>query len=237
MFSSLIIASCLLGAGCSSAHADLAAPLGATLTHAAGIPDDTGAPDSPAVSNEWVRDLPLIRKAYLESAWSDLARLVIGADADLDLTYFYLDRSAEGLSYASAAKIYYVRARNAPNCIGPFETCHGYSPNSNLEPRLAIGPHLEMQAGSTSLQQLVTLSSRIWTALSDEQRNMLETRYVVDVLPERNYGMIVHIQTVNESTPGSTAGSQLGARYASATYVTALSRGLCRIGTIRQLAS
>lgn len=171
------------------------------------------------VSEQWLKSLPLIRKAYLDGTWGELAKLVIASDTNLDLAYFYLGRSAEGLGHASAAKVYYVRSRNAPNCVGQFEICHGYSPVSDLEPRLQIVTRLEAEVGGTSPQQLITLPSQLWGALSEQQRNQLEDRYVVDVISERNYGVILNVQQVNESTPGTTAGSQLGAAYASAAYV------------------
>jgi hypothetical protein len=171
------------------------------------------------VSEAWSSNLPRIRKAYLEGTWSELVRLVLTSNANLDLAYFYLGRGAEGLGYTAAARTYYIRARSAPHCVGEFEVCHGYSPVSDLEPRLSIITSAEAAAGPTSLQPFAAFPAGLWNALSEEQRNVLDERYVVEVIAEKNYGVIIDAQTVNESTPGSTAGSQLGAAYGSAAYL------------------
>jgi hypothetical protein len=47
---------------------------------------------------------------YRSGDWASLSRLIIKVHRDLDLYWFYLGRSAEGLAFPSAAKHYYEKA-------------------------------------------------------------------------------------------------------------------------------
>ena len=53
----------------------------------------------------------------------------------------------------------------------------------------------------------------------------ISERNLVNIIPSNTAGIIIDAQTINESTPGTTAGSQLGAAYGSALYVDRAFRG------------
>ena len=61
--------------------------------------------------------------------------------------------------------------------------------------------------------------SHVWEALTQEQRQVLQVKYVADPILVNSYGTIVDAQSLNESTPGSNAGSELGSAIGQATYI------------------
>lgn len=66
---------------------------------------------------------------------------------------------------------------------------------------------------------ILKIPQPIWDALTTDQQVSLTGRYTVSLVAAKSYGTIIDIQIVNESTPGSNAGSRLGAAYGSAAYV------------------
>jgi len=74
-------------------------------------------------------------------------------------------------------------------------------------------------SGSSLAAQTLTLPQHIWDSLEAGQRDVFSERYIVNVIPGSSYGIILDAQTMNESTSGTTSGSQLGAAYGSAIYV------------------
>jgi hypothetical protein len=66
---------------------------------------------------------------------------------------------------------------------------------------------------------MLNVPQHIYDGLTADQRKVLGDRYTVNVLEGKSYGLIIDSQGLNESTRGTTAGSQLGSRVASAAYV------------------
>jgi hypothetical protein len=66
---------------------------------------------------------------------------------------------------------------------------------------------------------LIGIPQHVWDELDSEQQRIVSSRFVISPLPGDNYGIVINVQVLNESTTGSTAGSQLGAAYGSAAYV------------------
>jgi hypothetical protein len=73
--------------------------------------------------------------------------------------------------------------------------------------------------GSPLAAQTLTLPQHIWDSLEAGQKDVISERYIVNVIPGSSYGIILDAQTMNQSTPGTTSGSQLGGAYGSAIYV------------------
>lgn len=67
--------------------------------------------------------------------------------------------------------------------------------------------------------EVLTIPQHIWDGLQVQQRAMLGERFVISVREGNGYGVIIDAQSLNESTRGSNAGSQLGAALGSSTYV------------------
>ncbi|MCW2240662.1 hypothetical protein [Azospirillum canadense] len=65
----------------------------------------------------------------------------------------------------------------------------------------------------------LTVSTAIWFALTDRERAMVRDRFDVDVSERVNYGTIIDVQGVDESTSGTASGSALGGALGSAMYV------------------
>lgn len=74
-------------------------------------------------------------------------------------------------------------------------------------------------ATATYAADMLNVSQNIWDSLSADQRTTLGARYVVNVVEGKSYGTILDAQSLNESTAGTNAGSELGARYGNAAYV------------------
>lgn len=66
---------------------------------------------------------------------------------------------------------------------------------------------------------LLNIPQHIWDGLHNEHRSRLSERYLVNVMAGNTYGTILDAQNLNESTAGSSAGTELGSRYMSAAYV------------------
>ncbi|MGH8559791.1 MAG: hypothetical protein ACRESZ_20530 [Methylococcales bacterium] len=65
---------------------------------------------------------------YNRQEWESLAKAVIQGNTNIDLDWYYLARSAEGLGLDKAAKIYYI------NALSTIHKCHrssGYSYNDD----------------------------------------------------------------------------------------------------------
>jgi len=97
-----------------------------------------------------LRDSLFTLKIYLENRgvmhalygsgdWMSLAKLVIQVDFANDLNWFYLGRSAEGLGFYKAAKIYYLQAASSNHkCNNPTtgDECAGLHFPSDIVSRL-----------------------------------------------------------------------------------------------------
>lgn len=69
------------------------------------------------------------------------------------------------------------------------------------------------------LARTLHVPSHVWEILTPEQQQSVQGRYVANAIPSNSYGTIIDAQSLNESTPGSNAGSQLGAAIGQAAYV------------------
>lgn len=72
---------------------------------------------------------------------------------------------------------------------------------------------------NASSAEVLNIPQHIWDGLQTDQRNLIGERFVVNVRDGNSYGIIIDAQSLNESTRGSNAGSQLGAALGSSTYV------------------
>ena len=70
-----------------------------------------------------------------------------------------------------------------------------------------------------TIARTLHVPSHVWTAMSGAQLELLRVKYVADQVPANSYGTIIDAQSLNESTPGSNAGSELGAAIGQAAYI------------------
>jgi hypothetical protein len=68
-------------------------------------------------------------------------------------------------------------------------------------------------------EEILKVSRAAWNGLSDSERARIQASHVVDIRELNSYGSIVDTQGVNESTPGSAAGTALGSSIAEAAYI------------------
>ncbi len=81
------------------------------------------------------------------------------------------------------------------------------------------------EAAPTPTKTIAHLSKDNWDALSpDEQAKLQDTHAVRTHQPDR-YGVITDVQTVDQSTPGTSGGAALGGAVASAAYIDRSLRG------------
>jgi hypothetical protein len=95
-----------------------------------------------------------MRVYYAKKDWENLAKVVIKSDFGIDLYWYYLGRSAEGLGFAHAAQTYYRKALSsdlkckdlliAPHPTGTNE-CDGVKIPQQVNERLLI---VDKSAGS-----------------------------------------------------------------------------------------
>lgn len=69
----------------------------------------------------------LHRARYEQGQWKDLALHVAQLGYNIDQSYFYLGRAAEGLGHVKAARTYYELAiASRAKCGRVFDTCDGF---------------------------------------------------------------------------------------------------------------
>ena len=66
------------------------------------------------------------RKFYNMELWVELAGLTLKNGHEVDINYYYLGRSAEGLGFTEAAKVYYKNALVVFECAGWINNCDGF---------------------------------------------------------------------------------------------------------------
>jgi outer membrane lipoprotein SlyB len=72
---------------------------------------------------------------------------------------------------------------------------------------------------SVFAQSLLDVATEAWHDLSPAEKAEIQTNYIIRTIPTNSYGLIVDVQGVDQSTPGSTGGSALGGAVASASYI------------------
>ena len=65
----------------------------------------------------------------------------------------------------------------------------------------------------------LTLSASTWESLDLQQRDVVLARYAVEVADKARFARIVNVQGVNESSPGTTAGAELGSLVGQTRYI------------------
>lgn len=65
----------------------------------------------------------------------------------------------------------------------------------------------------------ITVPDATWGALNSEQRDRVTARFAVSVAEKGRFAKIVHVQSINESTAGTTAGAELGSSFGQARYI------------------
>lgn len=69
------------------------------------------------------------------------------------------------------------------------------------------------------------VAQQAWTKLSGGERESIQKRFLVDVLPATAFGVIIDTQGVDESRPGTNGGAVLGSAIGNAAYIdSAISR-------------
>lgn len=66
---------------------------------------------------------------------------------------------------------------------------------------------------------IAMIAATAWQELTGEERARIEATHELKVVPPQQFGVVIDVQGENQSTPGSTAGSNLGAAVAGAGYV------------------
>ena len=66
------------------------------------------------------------RKFYNMELWAELAELTLKNGHEVDINYYYLGRSAEGLGFTEAAKVDYKNALMVVESAGRINNCDGF---------------------------------------------------------------------------------------------------------------
>lgn len=84
-------------------------------------------------------------------------------------------------------------------------------------------------------QQIIKVSQLAWSNLAPAERDFIQKSYVVSVISQDSFGLIIDNQGVNESTSGTNGGAALGGSIANAAYVDSAIRGR-NYSAVNQLA-
>lgn len=74
-------------------------------------------------------------------------------------------------------------------------------------------------SANASAQQPIKVSQSAWIALTPTERELIQQKHVVDLAEQDTFGIIIDNQGVNESTSGTSGGSNLGGAIANAAYI------------------
>ena len=88
---------------------------------------------------------------------------------------------------------------------------------------------------SASAQQVIKVSQIAWSNLTPTERDLIQKSYVVSVVSQDSFGVIIDNQGVNQSTSGTNGGAALGGSIANAAYVDSAIRGR-NYSAVNQLA-
>ena len=84
---------------------------------------------------------------------------------------------------------------------------------------LCTGVFLLLIAWSAGAQESLKVSSKTWAELSSAEREHIQQTATVDVRPVNSFGVIVDVQGVDQSQPGTNGGAALGAAVGNAAYI------------------
>lgn len=105
----------------------------------------------------------------------------------------------------------------------------GYAPVAKVEvPELGAWKLTAPTAAEPpppSVKSIAHLSKGAWEELSAEEKAKLEGTHAIRTHEPDRYGVITDVQTVDQSTPGTTGGAALGGAVASAAYIDRSLRG------------
>jgi hypothetical protein len=88
-------------------------------------------------ATQWGATRRTLKYFHDTSQWGALALNVMKIGFNDDLTWYYLGRAAEELSYLDAARIYYAASLGAPRCNGAlFNNCDGFDLPADAQRRL-----------------------------------------------------------------------------------------------------
>lgn len=85
--------------------------------------------------------------------------------------------------------------------------------------RLSFSFLLFFAAGFANAQSTLKVSGLAWQGLSLDERESIQRRYVVETLAPESFGTIIDNQAADRSSPGTTAGANLGQAVANAAYI------------------
>lgn len=68
-------------------------------------------------------------------------------------------------------------------------------------------------------QPLIRVSQSAWVTLSPTEHAAIQEKFIVELVEQDAFGMIIDNQGVNESTNGTTGGTNLGGAMANAAYI------------------
>lgn len=72
---------------------------------------------------------------------------------------------------------------------------------------------------AASAQQLLKVPQPVWAALAQAERDVIQQRYLVELASPETFGVIIDNQGIDESTPGTSGGANLGQAVANAAYI------------------
>lgn len=102
----------------------------------------------------------------------------------------------------------------------------GYTPAALVELPTSEGSRVTVLiATPTPTKAIAHLSQENWDALAPEERDKLQQIHAVRTYAVDRFGVITDVQTIDQSTPGTSAGAALGGAVASAAYIDRSLRG------------
>ncbi len=74
-------------------------------------------------------------------------------------------------------------------------------------------------SGPDEKNHSLVVTNGVWATLTQQQRDLVSSRYAIEVTDKGRFAKIINVQGVNESTPGTSGGAQLGGAFGQAQYL------------------
>ena len=84
---------------------------------------------------------------------------------------------------------------------------------------------MQPQGAASPAKRIAMITRPVWDALSEHERGQIESTHDLHIVEPDHYGVIIDVQGVDQSMPGSNVGASMGGAVASAAYFDHALRG------------
>lgn len=123
------------------------------------------------------------------------------------------------LAFAVVAAGVFLSGCAAPAPDIPRQTSRTTAPGYEPAALIPSASATDSTAVSTPSLPSIHVSKLAWNGLSESERERVQKKHAVQIYEIERFGRITDVQTVDQSTPGTSGGAMLGSAVATAGYI------------------